>query len=56
MEEQCTEAEKLSKPHDLYNFYEKIKTITGRFMKSKLVALRDDANKVLLEPQRVLEQ
>ncbi|XKL61738.1 hypothetical protein PGB90_001571 [Kerria lacca] len=40
--EQCEEAKQLLERHDTFNFHKKIKTMTRRFKKRNLTAVRDD--------------
>ncbi|XKL64613.1 hypothetical protein PGB90_004699 [Kerria lacca] len=47
---QCKEAEELLAKHDSFNFHKKVKTITWRFRKKNLTAIRDELGNVIIEP------
>ena len=55
IEEQCTEAQEMLRLHDSHSFHKKIKTITRSFKKQNLTALRDEDNRIILEPEKMVK-
>ncbi|KAL3282518.1 hypothetical protein HHI36_005700 [Cryptolaemus montrouzieri] len=52
-QEQCDKAERLHRPHDLFNFHKKVKEITSTGRKTSITMIKNEQGNPILEPDKL---